>query len=122
MKLNPLITVFLFGLYASVTLNAQTPQNPTNPFPNKKTNPPTSQPPQQQPSQTVPPVNSQQIPPSTQPKPSSTPKVPPVTSQQIPPSTQSPVSYTHLDVYKRQINHFVCFVMSRIPGRFIVGN
>ena len=56
MKLNPLITVFLFGLYASVTLNAQTPQNPTNPFPNKKTNPPTSQPPRQHPSQTVPPV------------------------------------------------------------------
>lgn len=89
MKLNPFVTMFLFGLCAFVTLNAQSPQNPTNPFPNKKTNPPTSQPQQQQPSQTVPPVSSQQIPPSAQPKPSSTSTVPPVTSQQIPPSTQS---------------------------------
>lgn len=50
---------------------AQTPQNPTNPFPNKNTNPPKTQPQQQPPAQTVPPVTSQQIPPSTQPKPSS---------------------------------------------------
>ena len=58
----------------SVTLNAQTPQNPTNPFPNKNTNQPK---PQQPPTQTVPPVTSQQIPPSTQTKPSSA--LPPIT-------------------------------------------
>lgn len=94
MKLNQIFASLSGGLLMGLTLMSQTPQNPTNPFPNKNTKPPTSQPKQQSPAQTVPPVSSQQIPPSTQPKPNSTPSIPPVTSQQIPPSSQSPSTNT----------------------------
>lgn len=72
---STLLLTFLLQMF-----NAQTPQNPTNPFPNKNKNTPTQSP------STVPPVTSQQIPPSTQPQnnPNQPQSVPTIPTQKTP--------------------------------------